>query len=152
MASGLRPEYAAFTGTGLERRAALDKDIAWFKSEYGLDCPELPADSPGLAYAAELRRLASDDPQAFVCHYYNYYFAHTAGGRMIGAKVSQMVLGGKELEFYRYDGDMASLLDGVRAKINGLAEGWSQEQRARCLEETANTFKMSGGLMRFITM
>lgn len=30
--------------------------------------------------------MAVDDPPAFVCHYYNYYFAHTAGGRMIGSK------------------------------------------------------------------
>lgn len=49
--------------------------------------PQLPADSPGLAYAQLLRGLAASDPPAFICHYYNYYFAHTAGGRMIGSKV-----------------------------------------------------------------
>ena len=27
------------------------------------------------------------DPQAFICHFYNTYFAQTAGGRMIGRKV-----------------------------------------------------------------
>lgn len=31
-----------------------------------------------------------NNPPAFICHYYNHYFAHTAGGRMIGAKVSQV--------------------------------------------------------------
>jgi len=34
-----------------------------------------------------LRQLAKDNPQAFLCHFYNIYFAHTAGGRMIGTKV-----------------------------------------------------------------
>lgn len=41
-----------------------------------------------MTYAKHLKQLAADDPQSFICHYYNYYFAHTAGGRMIGKKVS----------------------------------------------------------------
>jgi heme oxygenase len=98
-----------------------------------------------------VRGLSATDPPAFICHYYNYYFAHTAGGRMIGSKVSSMILDNAELEFYKYNaGDVAPLLDAVRAKINALAEGWTEEQRARCLNETADTFKMAGGLMQFI--
>lgn len=38
---------------------------------------------------------------AFVCHYYNHYFAHTAGGRMIGKKMAAMLLDGHELHFYQ---------------------------------------------------
>ncbi len=34
-----------------------------------------------------LAELAESNPQAFLCHFYNIYFAHTAGGRMIGMKV-----------------------------------------------------------------
>lgn len=34
-----------------------------------------------------LQRLAKEDPPAFLCHFYNIYFAHSAGGRMIGKKV-----------------------------------------------------------------
>ena len=34
-----------------------------------------------------LEDLAATNPQAFLCHFYNIYFAHTAGGRMIGMKV-----------------------------------------------------------------
>jgi len=128
-----------FQNTGLERTGALEKDLVWFKSKYGIDTPQvralslahgsgycgtmrnapkrssgldgsleplphpltlhmhphrtqLPADSPGLAYAVKLRELAAADPPAFICHYYNYYFAHTAGGRMIGAKVQLLPL------------------------------------------------------------
>ena len=41
------------------------------------------------------------DPPVFLCHFYNVYFAHTAGGRMIGAKVASMILDSKDLAFYR---------------------------------------------------
>lgn len=34
-----------------------------------------------------LQELAKNDPPSFICHFYNVYFAHTAGGRMIGNKV-----------------------------------------------------------------
>ena len=48
-----------------------------------------------------LGELARAAPPAFLCHYYNVYFAHTAGGRMIGAKVASMILDGQELAFYK---------------------------------------------------
>lgn len=47
----------------------------------------MQADGPGATYAKLVRELADKDPAAFICHYYNFYFAHTAGGRMIGNKV-----------------------------------------------------------------
>lgn len=46
-----------------------------------------PYDSVGLTYCRLLEKLAREDPPAFICHYYNFFFAHTAGGRMIGNKV-----------------------------------------------------------------
>lgn len=122
-------------------------------SDYGVVPPEPKPDGPGHTYAALLASLSKDAAPAFICHYYNFYFAHTAGGRMIGAKVSQDILGGKDLAFYSYgEGqDVAPLLDAVRASINGLAEGWDDAQKARCLEETAASFKWSGQLLRLIT-
>ena len=51
-----------------------------------------------------LQELASSAPPAFLCHYYNIYFAHTAGGRMIGTKVASMILDGTELAFYKASG------------------------------------------------
>ncbi|GBF99094.1 heme oxygenase chloroplastic-like [Raphidocelis subcapitata] len=144
------PEYKLFQNTGLERSKPLEKDLAWFQQQYGIATPQLPADSPGREYAALLRTLASSDPPAFICHYYNYYFAHTAGGRMIGSKVASMILDGAELEFYKYNGDVGQLLDAVRVKINELAESWTPQQKEHCLKETAATFKSSGSLMGFI--
>jgi len=121
-------------------------------SEHGVVPPTPAPDGPGHTYADFLKRLAKDDPPAFICHYYNYSFAHTAGGRMIGARVSQDLFGGKDLAFYRYEGgDVTPLLDAVRGSINALAEGWEGEQKARCLEETSASFKWSGQLLRLIT-
>ena len=75
----------------MERSAALASDLAWFKAEHGLE-PEAPrADSAAAAYVEVITKLAAEDPPAFICHFYNFYFAHTAGGRMIGKQVSQSI-------------------------------------------------------------
>ena len=75
---------AEFRNTGLERVTPLNKDLNWLKSQ-GHEIPE-PGE-PGLSYSAYLRELAEKDPPAFICHFYNVYFAHSAGGRMIGKQV-----------------------------------------------------------------
>lgn len=81
---------AEFRNTGLERSEKLAKDLEWFK-EQGHTIPE--PSSPGVKYAQCLKELSEKDPQAFLCHFYNVYFAHTAGGRMIGKKVNKDHLG-----------------------------------------------------------
>eukprot|EP00798_Chlamydomonas_sp_ICE-L_P005182 gene5182-33577_t len=70
---------------------------------------------------------------------------------MIGKKFSKLILGGKDLGFYQYDGDMNEKLDGVRKSINEMAETWSEEEKAHCLEATEASFRFSGGIMRCIT-
>lgn len=60
-----------------------------------------------------LKQLAVEDPPAFMCHFYNVYFAHSAGGRMIGKKVSSMCLDDAELHFYKWDGDLSEILGRV---------------------------------------
>ena len=143
--------YAPFRATGLERAAALRADIAWFANTYGLTPPTLAPDGPGLTYASLVKQLAATDPPAFICHFYNTYFAHTAGGRMIGTKLSSSLLDGHTLSFYAYDGDFRPLLDVVRAKIDDTAGGWSRADKDRCLDETAASFKYSGALLRTIS-
>ncbi len=81
------PTDAQFQNTGLERSAALAADLQWFESTYGIKAPTPQEDGPGRTYVRLLQELAQNDPPAYICHYYNYYFAHTAGGRMIGKKV-----------------------------------------------------------------
>ncbi|XP_029118908.1 heme oxygenase 1, chloroplastic isoform X2 [Elaeis guineensis] len=112
------PWYAEFRNTGLERSEKLAKDLEWFK-EQGHVIPE--PSSPGISYAHYLEELSEKDPQAFICHFYNVYFAHTAGGRMIGKKVAEKILNNMELEFYKWDSDLSQLLQNVRDKLNQVA-------------------------------
>ncbi|KAB1209084.1 Heme oxygenase 1, chloroplastic [Morella rubra] len=141
------PSYAEFRNTGLERSGKLAKDLEWFK-EQGYAIPE--PSSPGVRYAQYLKQLSEKDPQAFLCHFYNVYFAHSAGGRMIGKKVAEKILNGKELEFYKWDGDLSQLLQNVREKLNKVAEDWTREEKNHCLEETEKSFKYSGEILRLI--
>lgn len=92
-----RSELASFRDTGLERFARLEKDIEFMMTEYNLVRPDVG--SPGLDYATKLKNIESI-PE-FMCHYYNFYFAHTAGGRMIGKQMSALLLNKKTLEFYK---------------------------------------------------
>lgn len=141
------PLYAEFRSTGLERSEKLAKDLEWFK-EQGHVIPE--PSTPGLTYSQCLKELSEKDPQAFICHFYNIYFAHTAGGRMIGKKVAEKILDGRELEFYKWEGDLRQLLQNVREKLNEVANDWSREEKNHCLEETEKSFKYSGDILRLI--
>ncbi|ONK59512.1 uncharacterized protein A4U43_C08F7190 [Asparagus officinalis] len=141
------PWYAEFRNTGLERSEKLAKDLEWFKAQ-GHAIPE--PSSPGVSYAHHLEELSEKDPQAFICHFYNVYFAHSAGGRMIGKKVAEKILDKKELEFYKWDGELSQLLQNVREKLNQVANSWSREEKNHCLEETEKSFKYSGEILRLI--
>ncbi|KAL1554900.1 Heme oxygenase 1 [Salvia divinorum] len=141
------PEYTEFKNTGLERSEGLARDLEWFK-EQGHAIPE--PSSPGINYAQYVEELSEKDPPAFLCHFYNTYFAHSAGGRMIGKKVAEKILNGKELEFYKWEGDLSQLLQNVRDKLNRVAENWSREEKDHCLEETEKSFKFSGEILRLV--
>ncbi|KAL1816055.1 hypothetical protein ACET3Z_018629 [Daucus carota] len=141
------PEYAVFRNTGLERSESLAKDLEWFK-EQGHVIPQ--PSPPGLTYAQKLEELSKNDPHAFICHFYNTYFAHSAGGRMIGRKVAEMIPDGKELEFYKWEGDLSQLLQNVRDNLNKVAKSWTREEKNHCLEETEKSFKYSGDILSLI--
>lgn len=141
------PFYSEFTNTGLERSEPLGKDLKWFK-EQGHAIPE--PTSAGISYSLYLKELSEKDPQAFLCHFYNVYFAHTAGGRMIGRKVAETILDNKELGFYKWEGNLSEILRNVKEKLNGVAEEWTREEKDHCLEETEKSFKYSGDILRLI--
>lgn len=94
-------KLAMFRNSGLERTQELEKDIAWMCNKYDLERPEVGA--AGKRYAEELKAVvkSDDDIPEFMCHYYNFYFAHLAGGRMIGKQMSKLLLDGETLEFYK---------------------------------------------------
>ena len=109
-----KEELAMFRNTGLERVAPLEADIEFMTKEYSLSRPEVG--KPGLNYADELRRISKEGSvPEFMCHYYNFYFAHTAGGRMIGKQMSAMLLDKKTLEFYkvRIQRETQSFIDAI---------------------------------------
>lgn len=95
-----REALAALRNTGLERTKPLEQDVQFLCQNYGLE--RFPVGMAGRQYAQEIRALSSN-PQ-FICHYYNFYFAHTAGGRMIGKQMSALLLDKKTLEFYKVCG------------------------------------------------
>jgi heme oxygenase len=100
------PTLTAFRTTGLERAAALRKDIAYL-SDWDAELNPPPVCGPaGQAYSEFLQRTASESVPRFMCHYYNQYFAHTAGGRMIGKRMSDSLLEGRSLAFYEWEGDV----------------------------------------------
>lgn len=143
-------DLAVFRNTGLERVAPLEKDIEFMVQEYQLTRPMVG--KPGLEYAAELRRLGNEHliPE-FMCHYYNFYFAHTAGGRMIGKQMSSLLLNKKTLEFYKWDGDLNKIKDKVKNDIEEMVAKWSREEKDRCVEETAAAFRGGGAVNSYLS-
>lgn len=149
------PALQSLGNSGLERGEALERDIAWFASE-GLAAPECK--EQGASYAKFLKKMVEDgEIEAFVCHFYNFYFAHTAGGRMIGKRMGAMLLDGKTLDFYAWQKDgkdvdpSDDLLPALRGKIDAMADTWSREQKDKCLAETAQSFKLGGALLQHIS-
>ncbi|KDP32407.1 hypothetical protein JCGZ_13332 [Jatropha curcas] len=141
------PFSVELENTGFERSANLQKDLEWLK-EQGYDIPE--PSSPGADYAKYLKKLSENDPQAFICHFYNIYFAHTAGGQMIGKKVSEKLLNSRELNFYKWEGDISQLSQKVKDKLNKITEKWTAKEKDHCLKETEKTFEYLGRILRLV--
>ena len=135
---------APFRNSGLERTQALEKDIQYMCKRFDLQRPD--AGKAGSMYAAQLKNMiqTDDDVPEFMCHYYNFYFAHLAGGRMIGKQMSKMLLDGEALEFYKWDDNVNELKDSAKGQIEELAKGWNRKERDSCIDATAAAF-MGGG-------
>jgi len=91
-----RDELQVLRNTGLERTVGLEQDIEYLCTTFDLERPLLTVN-----YATQIVGELSTSIPAFMCHYYNFYFAHTAGGRMIGKQMSKLLLDGRTLEFYK---------------------------------------------------
>jgi len=75
---------AYFRKTGLERSRGLSEDLEWF-SQQGNVIP--PPSNPGITYVKYLEELAEKSAPLFLCHFYNIYFSHIAGGQVIAKRV-----------------------------------------------------------------
>jgi heme oxygenase (biliverdin-producing, ferredoxin) len=143
------PSLQLLRHTGLERSAVLKEDIAWMQT-YDPSIRLLPANLQAVNYASFLRNMAAESIPKFICHYYNHYFAHTAGGRMIGKKMTEMLLESQTLKFYQWEGDVKQLIDETKHKIDIIALGWSAEEKQACLEETLACFRFGDAVMAAI--
>jgi hypothetical protein len=138
---------ASLRSTGLERSAALRADVAWML-EFDPTLGAAPATGkPGEEYAAFLQATYTESVPKFLCHYYNQYFAHTAGGLRIGQRMADMLLEGTALQFYKWEGDLPAMKADLSSRIDLLASSWSGEEKLQSCEETKNCFKYGGGLM-----
>jgi len=146
---GNREELAVFRNSPLDRVEALDKDVHFMEKEFSIKKPDVG--KAGQDYANVIRQLGKDGSIAeFLCHYYNFYFAHTAGGRMIGKKMSSLLLNKKTLEFYKWDGNINEIKDRVKGDIEDMVANWSTEERKRCTDETAAAFRGGGSLNSYL--
>ncbi|XP_074279302.1 putative inactive heme oxygenase 2, chloroplastic isoform X2 [Silene latifolia] len=130
--------YAYFRRTGLERSESLARDLEWFRQQDML-IPE--PSNPGITYAAYLKELSGKSAPLFLCHFYNSYFSHIAGGQVIAKQVAEKLLGEKELDFYKWDNNAEELLKDVREKLNMLGEHWSRDDKNKCLKEATKSFR-----------
>jgi len=147
----LSPELSAFIDTGLERTEPLETDIQFIVKEYKMIRP--PVGQIGTKYAEELQDLAVKGKECvpeLMCHYYNHYFAHTAGGRMIGKQMSALLLDNRTLEFYKWDGNINKIKADVKNSIEELAALWSREEKDLCVGATAGAFQGGGMLNAYL--
>lgn len=148
----LAPEMVPFCNTGLERSDRLEVDISFISETYGVDRPEVG--EYGTAYATQLQSIANKGKEGIpelMCHYYNYYFAHTAGGRMIGKKMASLLLEKKTLEFYKWDGDINVIKASVKDEIEAMADGWSREEKDMCVNATMDVFRGGGSINAYLS-
>jgi len=69
---------------------------------------------------------------------------------MIGKKMGDLLLSGKTLSFYQWEGDVRTTMGEVKGAIDEMAEGWTDGEREACLDETGNTFRFAGGLLSYM--
>ncbi|KAL5544328.1 hypothetical protein UlMin_008112 [Ulmus minor] len=150
----------------LKERLGIMEDKSYLRASLDaivFKCYAIPEPSaPTVNYAGYLKELSEKDPQAFICHFYNIYFAHSAGFKQSQFKpfpthlyfllfqVAEKILNGNGLEFYKWDGDLSQLLQNIREKLNKVAETWTRKEKNHCLEETEKSFKYSRDILRLI--
>ncbi|KAJ0024504.1 hypothetical protein Pint_08836 [Pistacia integerrima] len=66
--------------------------------------------------------------------------------------VSEKILEGREMEFYRWEGDPQEILKGVRKNLNMLGEHWPRDEKHKCLKEASKSFKFLGQIVRLIIL
>jgi heme oxygenase len=139
---------------GLERQEALKQDIEWLLgNDKSLTVPV--CGQAGLDYSNYLEGLITPKQNIpkFICNFYNFYFAHTAGGVVVGKGLSKRLLNDAPLEFYQWkSGNMQELKKEFCEKIDSIAEKWTADEKKDCLGECLTTFRFAGSLLKYVTV
>lgn len=106
------------------------------KSIYNVDSENV-GNELGESYVEFLSGL---DVKDWMVHYYNFKFAHFAGGKQI-YKLIQSQTGVETLRFY----DEVKEREEVKGMIEGIGEGWKVEE-----EEVGRSFEWAGKVMRVL--
>lgn len=143
--STTHPIFSRFVDNGLERLDALEKDMTYLNG-MGISTPEPTA--AATSYITYMRNLLENKPESLLCHWYNYYFAHSAGGRMIGRLMQDRLFAGRSFAFYEWETDVKVILSKVRVIIDDVADAWPREVKDDCLKETGLAFGYSGTVLQ----
>jgi heme oxygenase (biliverdin-producing, ferredoxin) len=136
--------FGRFANTGLERVDAIKADMAYLN---GLGVPTAQPTAAATRYVEYMKNLEKERPESVLCHWYNYYFAHSAGGRMIGRMMQDKLFDGRKFAFYEWDADVKQLLAPVRESIDAVASEWSRDVKDDCIKETGLAFGYSGTIL-----
>lgn len=64
--------------------------------------------------------------------------------------MSALLLDKKTLEFYKWEGDLNEIKARVKGIIEDMAASWSSEERAECVDATADTFRYAGAINKYL--
>jgi len=64
--------------------------------------------------------------------------------------MSALLLDKKTLEFYKWDGDLNEIKARVKGTIESMASTWSADERAECVDATADTFRYAGAINKYL--
>ncbi|KAK4387550.1 putative inactive heme oxygenase 2, chloroplastic [Sesamum angolense] len=163
--------YVYFRKTGLERSDCISRDLKWL-SEQGNVIPE--PSNPGITYVQYLEELAEKTPPLFLCHFYNIYFSHIAGGQVIAKQDNctgfcivvqkpclrfssacyigfaiclKEAIRRKRTGVLPMGGRCRRVVERVREKLNALGEHWSRDEKNKCLREATKAFRFLGQMV-----
>jgi hypothetical protein len=145
------PQLVWFLTSGLERSEAYQDDIEWLLNyDNSLTLPS--CGTAGLTYSTFIDKLFHEKENfpKFICHFYNYYFAHISGGRYIGSKLSKTLLDGFVLKSLQWPKDIRVISEDVKMKIDYLAKDWNEKQKKECVDETLIAFQYGASLVSYI--
>jgi hypothetical protein len=64
--------------------------------------------------------------------------------------MSSLLLEGKTLAFYTWEGKLNDIKASVKANIEAMAASWTEEERAACVAATPAVFQKAGSINKYL--